>query len=171
MSLKENVQKRLQGMKVEGDWRMKLAVYGGAILIVALILGVTYGLFGHIGSGPPEVGTVTLKSAGVEVTPLENQIYITQKGEREDSRRLVPAEVGTALPRWYLITPPPFSLKEVPIMALLRLPFMTKREESIQRPPKPLPALRSLENISSVRKPTGDKPKRTSAWNIISGSK
>lgn len=98
MSLKENVQKRLQGMKVEGDWRMKLAVYGGAIFIVALILGVTYGLFGHIGSGPPEVGTVTLKSAGVEVTPLENQIYVTQKGEREDSRRLVPAEVGDSAP-------------------------------------------------------------------------
>ena len=29
MALKERVQKRIDGMKVEGSWRMKLAVYGG----------------------------------------------------------------------------------------------------------------------------------------------
>ena len=34
MALKERVQKRIDGMKVEGGWRMKLAVYGGAVLMV-----------------------------------------------------------------------------------------------------------------------------------------
>lgn len=34
MALKDKFQKRLDGMKVEGDWRMKLAVYGGAVLMV-----------------------------------------------------------------------------------------------------------------------------------------
>ena len=98
MAWKDRVQKRLDGMKVEGDWRMKLAVYGGSVLIVALILGVMYLLLGRIGSGPPEVGAVTLKSGETQVQPLENQIYTTAKGEREDQRRLVPAEVGDSAP-------------------------------------------------------------------------
>ena len=38
MGLKERVQKRIGGMKVEGCWRMKLAVYGGAVLMVGGIL-------------------------------------------------------------------------------------------------------------------------------------
>ena len=38
MALKERVQKRIDGMKVEGSWRMKLAVYGGAVLMVGGIL-------------------------------------------------------------------------------------------------------------------------------------
>ncbi len=85
-------------MKVEGDWRMKLAVYGGAILIVGTILLVMYLLIGRIGSGPPEVGTVTLKSGGEEYTPLQNQIYTTEDGERVESRRLVPGEIGDSAP-------------------------------------------------------------------------
>lgn len=98
MALKDKVQKRVDGMKVEGDWRMKFAVYGGALLVVGTILLVMYLLIGRIGSGPPEVGTVTLKSGGEEYTPLQNQIYTTEEGEREESRRLVPGEIGDSAP-------------------------------------------------------------------------
>ena len=66
MALKDSLRKRVDGMKVEGGWRMKLAVYGGAVLMVGLILLTMYLLVGRIGSGPPEVGTVTLQSGGVE---------------------------------------------------------------------------------------------------------
>ena len=34
MALKDSLRKRVDGMKVEGGWRMKLAVYGGAVLMV-----------------------------------------------------------------------------------------------------------------------------------------
>ena len=61
MALKERVQKRIDGMKVEGSWRMKLAVYGGAVLMVGGILLVMYLLLGGIGS-TPQVGTVTVRS-------------------------------------------------------------------------------------------------------------
>ena len=67
MALKDSLRKRVDGMKVEGGWRMKLAVYGGAVLMVGLILLTMYLLVGRIGSGPPEVGTVTLQSGGVVV--------------------------------------------------------------------------------------------------------
>ena len=40
MALKDKVQKRLDGMKVEGSWRMKLAVYGRAVLMVGFMLAV-----------------------------------------------------------------------------------------------------------------------------------
>ena len=62
MALKERVQKRIDGMKVEGGWRMKLAVYGGAVLMVGGILLVMYLLLGGIGS-TPQVGTVTVRSS------------------------------------------------------------------------------------------------------------
>lgn len=68
MALKERVQKRIDGMKVEGGWRMKLAVYGGAVLMVGGILLVMYLLLGGIGS-TPQVGTVTVRSSSGEVTP------------------------------------------------------------------------------------------------------
>lgn len=98
MALKDSLRKRVDGMKVEGGWRMKLAVYGGAVLMVGLILLTMYLLVGRIGSGPPEVGTVTLQSGGVETAPLENQIYTTSKGQRTEGRRLVPSEVGDSAP-------------------------------------------------------------------------
>lgn len=98
MALKDSLRKRVDGMKVEGGWRMKLAVYGGAVLMVGLILLTMYLLVGRIGSGPPEVGTVTLQSGGVENAPLENQIYTTSKGQRTEGRRLVPSEVGDSAP-------------------------------------------------------------------------
>lgn len=79
MALKERVQKRIDGMKVEGGWRMKLAVYGGAVLMVGGILLVMYLLLGGIGS-TPQVGTVTVRSSSGEVTPLSNQIYTTTRG-------------------------------------------------------------------------------------------
>ena len=67
MALKERVQKRIDGMKVEGSWRMKLAVYGGAVLMVGGILLVMYLLLGGIGS-TPQVGTVTVRSSSGAVT-------------------------------------------------------------------------------------------------------
>ena len=97
MALKERVQKRIDGMKVEGGWRMKLAVYGGAVLMVGGILLVMYLLLGGIGS-TPQVGTVTVRSSSGEVTPLSNQIYTTTRGDRTESRRLVPGEVGDSAP-------------------------------------------------------------------------
>ena len=97
MALKERVQKRIDGMKVEGSWRMKLAVYGGAVLMVGGILLVMYLLLGGIGS-TPQVGTVTVRSSSGEVTPLSNQIYTTTRGDRTESRRLVPGEVGDSAP-------------------------------------------------------------------------
>ena len=51
MALKDKVQKRLDGMKVEGSWRMKLAVYGGAVLMVGFILAVMYLLLGQVHHG------------------------------------------------------------------------------------------------------------------------
>lgn len=98
MALKDTVKKRVDGMKVEGDWRMKLAVYGGAVLIVGGILLIMYLLVGRIGSGLPEVGTVTVVSDDQEYAPLENQIYVTQDGKRQEGRRLVPGEVGDDAP-------------------------------------------------------------------------
>lgn len=97
MALKERVQKRIDGMKVEGSWRMKLAVYGGAVLMVGGILLVMYLLLGGIGS-TPQVGTVTVRSSSGEVTLLSNQIYTTIRGDRTESRRLVPGEVGDSAP-------------------------------------------------------------------------
>ena len=73
MTLKDRAKKRVDGMKVEGDWRMKLAVYGGAVLVVGTILLTMYLLLGRVGGGPPQVGTVTLKSGGEELTPLQNE--------------------------------------------------------------------------------------------------
>ena len=99
LALKERLSKRLDAMKVEGSWRMKLAVYGGALLMVSFILLSMYLLLGGVGGGEPEVGQVTLKSEGQEYTPLSHQIYTTHKAEREESRRLVPAEVGDKAPR------------------------------------------------------------------------
>ncbi|MGI6254565.1 MAG: hypothetical protein ACOYJZ_02910 [Acutalibacter sp.] len=98
MALKDTLKKRVDGMKVEGDWRMKLAVYGGAVLLVGGILLIMYLLVGRIGSGPPEVGTVAVRSGGEEVAPLENQIYVTEDGKRQEGRRLVPSEVGDSAP-------------------------------------------------------------------------
>lgn len=98
LAIKEKLQKRLDGMKVEGDWRMKLAVYGGALVMVGGILLVMFLLLGQVGTGSPEVGTVTLKNQGQEYTPLANQIYVTQQGEPQESRRLVPSEVGEEAP-------------------------------------------------------------------------
>lgn len=98
LAIKEKLQKRLDSMKVEGDWRMKLAVYGGALVMVGGILLVMFLLLGQVGTGSPEVGTVTLKNQGQEYTPLANQIYVTQQGERQESRRLVPSEVGEEAP-------------------------------------------------------------------------
>lgn len=98
MALKDSLKKRVDSLKVEGDWRMKLAVYGGAVLLMAGILLVLYLTLGRIGSGPPEVGAVTLKSQGQELAPLSNQIYTTEKGQRSQGRRLVPGEVGDRAP-------------------------------------------------------------------------
>lgn len=84
--------------KVEGGPRMKALVYGGALVMVLAIVGVMYLLLGRIGSGPPEVGTVTLISGGVEVQPLQNQIYLTQNGEKREQKRLVPGEIGNDAP-------------------------------------------------------------------------
>ncbi len=98
MAPKGTVKKRVDGMKVEGGWRMKLAAYGGAVLLVSGILLTMYLLVGRLGSGPPEVGTVTLRSGGVEVAPLQNQIYLTEDGKRQEGRRLVPGEVGDDAP-------------------------------------------------------------------------
>ena len=74
MALKDKLRKRIDGMKVEGDWRMKLAVYGGAILMVTFILMVMLLIFGQFNTGTPQVGTVTISSGGQEYTPLANQI-------------------------------------------------------------------------------------------------
>ena len=49
MALKDKLRKRIDGMKVEGDWRMKLAVYGGAILMVTFILMVMLLIFAQRG--------------------------------------------------------------------------------------------------------------------------
>lgn len=98
MALKDKLRKRIDGMKVEGDWRMKLAVYGGAILMVTFILMVMLLIFGQFNTGTPQVGTVTISSGGQEYTPLANQIYTTHKRERTESRRLVPSEVGDSAP-------------------------------------------------------------------------
>lgn len=98
MALKDRFQRRIDMLKVEGSWRMKLTVYGGSLLVVIFILTVMLLLLGSFGSGAPEVGTVTVKSDGVQETPLQNQIYTTTKGERTESRRLVPSEVGDSAP-------------------------------------------------------------------------
>lgn len=85
-------------LKVEGDAKTKALVYGGAAAMVLGILAVMYLLVGRIGSGPPEVGTVTLKSGGVEVAPLQNEIYVTEHGEAREKRRLVPGDIGDRAP-------------------------------------------------------------------------
>ena len=113
MALKERVQKRIDGMKVEGSWRMKLAVYGGAVLMVGGILLVMYLLLGGIGS-TPQVGTVTVRSSSGEVTPLSNQIYTTTRGDRTESRRLVPGEVGDRAGRVYTETADFFQCPQEP---------------------------------------------------------
>ena len=67
-------------LRVEGDPKTKLMVYGGALAMVLGILGLGYLLLSLFQSGPVEVGTVTVVSAGKEVTPLQNEIYVTQDG-------------------------------------------------------------------------------------------
>lgn len=98
MALKDRFRNWADGMKVEGDWRMKGAVYGGAVAVVLFILLVMYLLLGSFGSGPPEVGTVTLKSGGEEYVLEGNQIYTTSGSQRQEARRLVPSEVGESAP-------------------------------------------------------------------------
>ena len=132
MALKERVQKRIDGMKVEGSWRMKLAVYGGAVLMVGGILLVMYLLLGGIGS-TPQVGTVTVRSSSGEVTPLSNQIYTTTRGDRTESRRLVPGEVGDSAPRWSLTTPPPYCPRAARTTGTSPLPSTTRRAASTPR--------------------------------------
>ena len=85
-------------LKVEGSGKTKAIVYGGALAMVLGILGFLYLLLGQVGSGPPEVGTVTLKSQGKAVQPLQNQIYTTEGGILREGRRLVPGEVGGSAP-------------------------------------------------------------------------
>lgn len=85
-------------LKVEGDAKTKALVYGGAAAMVLAILLVMYLLVGRIGGGPPEVGTVTLKSMDISVPPLENEIYVTKDGEKKEKRRLVPGEIGNRAP-------------------------------------------------------------------------
>ena len=84
--------------KVEGSGKLKAAVYGGAVAMMLGIFGLLYLLLGWAGSGPPEVGTVTLSSLDVAVQPLQNEIYTTEKGVRRDKRRLVPGEIGEKAP-------------------------------------------------------------------------
>ena len=84
--------------KVEGSGKTKALVYGGAAAMMLGLLGLMYLLFGWVGSGPPQVGEVTLKSLDVVAQPLQNQIYTTEGGERKDKRRLVPGEVGDSAP-------------------------------------------------------------------------
>lgn len=85
-------------LKVEGSAKLKAIVYGGAAAMMLGIVGLLYLLLGQAGSGPPEVGTVTLKSQGTETQPLQNQIYTTEGGARKESRRLVPGEIGSSAP-------------------------------------------------------------------------
>ncbi len=85
-------------LKVEGSAKTKAIVYGGAAAMVLGILGLMYLLLGRMGSGPPEVGTVTLTSMDVTVEPLQNEIYTTENGERREKRRLVPGEIGGSAP-------------------------------------------------------------------------
>ena len=85
--------------KVEGNAKTKALVYGGAAAMVLGILAVMYLLVGRIGSGPPEVGTVLLRSGGAEVQPLQNEIYVTEGGVKKEKRRLVPGEIGNRAPQ------------------------------------------------------------------------
>lgn len=85
-------------LRVEGDPKTKLMVYGGALAMVLGILGLGYLLLSLFQSGPVEVGTVTVVSAGKEVTPLQNKIYVTQDGVVTEKRRLVPGEIGDSAP-------------------------------------------------------------------------
>ncbi len=85
-------------MKVEGGAKMKAAVYGGAAAMVLGILGLMYLLLGRQGNSAPEVGSVTLQSLDTIVEPLQNEIYVTEKGERKEKRRLVPGEIGDRAP-------------------------------------------------------------------------
>ena len=85
-------------LRVEGDGKTKALVYGGALAMVLAILGMGWLLLTLLESGPPEVGTVTVTSAGKEVTPLGNQIYVTEDGQVTEGRRLVPSEIGDQAP-------------------------------------------------------------------------
>ena len=161
MALKDKLRKRIDGMKVEGDWRMKLAVYGGAILMVTFILMVMLLIFGQFNTGTPQVGTVTISSGGQEYTPLANQIYTTHKRERTESRRLVPSE--TTLPRCIST--------DGRITGTLLLPSMTRTAWCTPKPAARSSARRSREPTLCARSAIGAPSGRTSVWSTIFGLK
>ena len=67
-------------LRVEGDPKTKLMVYGGALAMVLGILGLGYLLLSLFQSGPVEVGTVTVVSAFFFFYTVKNEIYTTQDG-------------------------------------------------------------------------------------------
>lgn len=85
-------------LKVEGSGKTKALVYGGAAAMMLGVLAVLYLLVGRVGSGPPEVGEVILRSLDTEARPLQNEIYTTEKGQRFEKRRLIPSEAGDNAP-------------------------------------------------------------------------
>ena len=83
---------------VHGDAKTKVIVYGGALLMILLILAIMWFLLGRFGKVEPVVGTVTVKNSQTEITPLQNEIYVTESGEQRDKKRLVPGEIGDTAP-------------------------------------------------------------------------
>lgn len=75
-------------------------VYGGAVAVVGGILLILYLLLGNIGSGPPEVGSVTVRCGGVSAPPLSNEIYVTADKNKTEKRRLVPEEIWEQAPQF-----------------------------------------------------------------------
>ena len=133
------------------------------------ILGLGYLLLSLFQSGPVEVGTVTVVSAGKEVTPLQNEIYVTQDGVVTEKRRLVPGEIGDSAPTVevdHIVVRFEGRSQNGPFYFTIYdedgLTYSEKKAESAP-PPSPAPTW-------CARRPTGAWRRTTSAWSTISGS-
>jgi len=67
----------------------KLGEYALAVVIVLGILGLLYLIVNGFLQSEPEVGTITYKCGDEQITPIQNEIYITENRVSVNKKRLV----------------------------------------------------------------------------------
>lgn len=69
--------------------KQRIGEYAAALGTIAFMVILLTLIFGNIGNGPAQVGTVQVRTQAGEVVPLENEIYRTDNNTMEEGNPLV----------------------------------------------------------------------------------
>ena len=161
MALKERVQKRIDGMKVEGSWRMKLAVYGGAVLMVGGILLVMY-LAGRHWQHPTGGHRHRAQQQRGSHPPLQPNLHHHPGGPHGIPAAGARRGGGQRPHGGSLTTPPPYCPRAARTTGTSPLPSTMRRAASTPRRRIPSSAPRSPAPTWCARSSTGAPSGRTS---------